>query len=57
MAYEEVGLYYPRKSMKRPILLIGDENLELKELQKMILQNTEKFDTPTYRKCSELLYF
>lgn len=39
LVYEKVTLFYPSKTFKRPIVLIGATNLGIFELRKMLIQN------------------
>jgi MAGUK p55 subfamily protein 5 len=41
--YEEVSLYYPRTSFRRPVVLIGPPNIGRHELRQRLLQDSERF--------------
>lgn len=41
--YEEVSLYYPRTSFKRPVVLIGPPNIGRHELRQRLMQESERF--------------
>lgn len=43
VTYEEVGLYYPRANIKRPIVLIGPTNIGRHELRQRLMMDTERF--------------
>ncbi|XP_011308299.1 uncharacterized protein sdt isoform X2 [Fopius arisanus] len=43
LTYEEVALYYPRASHKRPIVLIGPPNIGRHELRQRLMQDSERF--------------
>ncbi|XP_022112760.2 protein PALS1 isoform X3 [Pieris rapae] len=43
LTYEEVGLYYPRASHKRPIVLIGPPNIGRHELRQRLMEDTARF--------------
>ena len=43
LTYEEVSLYYPRANIKRPIVLIGPNNIGRQELRQRLMQDTERF--------------
>ncbi|XP_044006522.1 putative uncharacterized protein DDB_G0277255 isoform X3 [Aphidius gifuensis] len=43
LTYEEVALYYPRASHKRPVVLIGPPNIGRHELRQRLMQDSERF--------------
>ncbi|XP_060804197.1 protein PALS1 isoform X2 [Amyelois transitella] len=43
LTYEEVGLYYPRASHKRPIVLIGPPNIGRHELRQRLMEDSSRF--------------
>lgn len=43
LTYEEVALYYPRSSHKRPIVLIGPPNIGRHELRQRLMADSERF--------------
>ncbi|XP_053608993.1 uncharacterized protein sdt isoform X1 [Plodia interpunctella] len=43
LTYEEVGLYYPRASQKRPIVLIGPPNIGRHELRQRLMEDSSRF--------------
>lgn len=43
LTYEEVALYYPRASHKRPIVLIGPPNIGRHELRQRLMADSERF--------------
>ncbi|XP_050663594.1 protein PALS1 isoform X2 [Leptidea sinapis] len=43
LTYEEVALYYPRASHKRPIVLIGPPNIGRHELRQRLMEDTARF--------------
>ncbi|XP_077295959.1 MAGUK p55 family member stardust isoform X3 [Arctopsyche grandis] len=43
LTYEEVGLYYPRASHKRPIVLIGPPNIGRHELRQRLMEDSQRF--------------
>ncbi|XP_063538298.1 protein PALS1 isoform X5 [Cydia strobilella] len=43
LTYEEVALYYPRASHKRPIVLIGPPNIGRHELRQRLMEDSERF--------------
>ncbi|XP_048483342.1 protein PALS1 isoform X3 [Plutella xylostella] len=43
LTYEEVALYYPRASSKRPIVLIGPPNIGRHELRQRLMEDNERF--------------
>ncbi|KAK0157672.1 hypothetical protein PV328_011382 [Microctonus aethiopoides] len=43
LTYEEVGLYYPSSSHKRPVVLIGPPNIGRHELRQRLMQDSERF--------------
>lgn len=45
LVYEKVSLLYPSKTFKRPIILIGANNLGIFELKKLLIQNDERLTT------------
>lgn len=54
LTYEEVGLYYPSSSHKRPVVLIGPPNIGRHELRQRLMQDSERFAAAIPRK---FLYF
>ncbi|XP_017148657.1 uncharacterized protein LOC108159648 isoform X6 [Drosophila miranda] len=43
LTYEEVALYYPRATHKRPIVLIGPPNIGRHELRQRLMADSERF--------------
>ncbi|KAL5275153.1 MPP5 family protein [Megaselia abdita] len=43
LTYEEVALYYPRDTHKRPIVLIGPPNIGRHELRQRLMADSERF--------------
>ncbi|XP_052742033.1 protein PALS1 isoform X6 [Bicyclus anynana] len=43
LTYEEVALYYPRASSKRPIVLIGPPNIGRHELRQRLMEDSSRF--------------
>jgi MAGUK p55 subfamily protein 5 len=43
LTYEEVALYYPRSSHKRPIVLIGPPNIGRHELRQRLMADSDRF--------------
>lgn len=43
LTYEEVTLYYPRASHKRPIVLIGPPNIGRHELRQRLMADSDRF--------------
>lgn len=43
LTYEEVSLYYPRASHKRPIVLIGPPNIGRHELRQRLMADSDRF--------------
>ncbi|KAJ0176301.1 hypothetical protein K1T71_008475 [Dendrolimus kikuchii] len=43
LTYEEVALYYPRASHKRPIVLIGPPNIGRHELRQRLMEDSTRF--------------
>ncbi|XP_075977429.1 MAGUK p55 family member stardust isoform X3 [Anticarsia gemmatalis] len=43
LTYEEVALYYPRASLKRPIVLIGPPNIGRHELRQRLMEDSSRF--------------
>ncbi|XP_055386918.1 protein PALS1-like [Condylostylus longicornis] len=43
LTYEEVGLYYPRATHKRPIVLIGPPNIGRHELAQRLMSDLDRF--------------
>lgn len=43
LTYEEVTLYYPRASHKRPIVLIGPPNIGRHELRQRLMNDSDRF--------------
>ncbi|XP_031626872.1 uncharacterized protein LOC116343112 isoform X4 [Contarinia nasturtii] len=43
LTYEEVALYYPRASHKRPIVLIGPPNIGRHELRQRLMADSDRF--------------
>lgn len=50
LTYEEVSLYYPRKSHRRPVVLIGPPNIGRHELRQRLMQDSERFAAAIPRK-------
>lgn len=48
--YEEVALYYPRTSFKRPVVLIGPPNIGRHELRQRLMQESDRFAAAVPRK-------
>lgn len=49
LTYEEVALYYPRGSHKRPIVLIGPPNIGRHELRQRLMADSERFSAAVPR--------
>lgn len=43
LTYEEVALYYPRASQRRPIVLIGPPNIGRHELRQRLMEDSARF--------------
>ena len=43
VVYEEVSLYYPKPSRKRPIVLIGPPNIGRHELRQRLMRDAARF--------------
>jgi MAGUK p55 subfamily member 5 len=52
LTYEEVTLYYPRASHKRPIVLIGPPNIGRHELRQRLMADSDRFAAAVPRKFS-----
>jgi MAGUK p55 subfamily protein 5 len=50
LTYEEVILYYPRASHKRPIVLIGPPNIGRHELRQRLMADSDRFAAAVPRK-------
>lgn len=50
LTYEEVTLYYPRASHKRPIVLIGPPNIGRHELRQRLMSDSDRFAAAIPRK-------
>lgn len=50
LTYEEVALYYPRESHKRPIVLIGPPNIGRHELRQRLIADSDRFAAAVPRK-------
>lgn len=50
LTYEEVTLYYPRSSHKRPIVLIGPPNIGRHELRQRLMADSDRFAAAVPRK-------
>lgn len=50
LTYEEVTLYYPRASHKRPIVLIGPPNIGRHELRQRLMADSDRFAAAVPRK-------
>lgn len=50
LTYEEVALYYPRASHKRPIVLIGPPNIGRHELRQRLMTDSDRFAAAVPRK-------
>lgn len=50
LTYEEVVLYYPRSSHKRPIVLIGPPNIGRHELRQRLMADSDRFAAAIPRK-------
>lgn len=50
LTYEEVSLYYPRASHKRPIVLIGPPNIGRHELRQRLMADSDRFAAAVPRK-------
>jgi MAGUK p55 subfamily member 5 len=50
LTYEEVTLYYPRASHKRPIVLIGPPNIGRHELRQRLMADSDRFAAAIPRK-------
>ena len=48
--YEEMSLYYPQSSQKRPLILVGPPSIGRHELRQRLLDDTSKFAAPVPRK-------
>ena len=51
--YEEMALYYPQSSQKRPLILVGPPSIGRHELRQRLLDDTVKFAAPIPRKLTE----
>jgi len=54
--YEEVALYYPRSSFKRPVVLIGPPNIGRHELRQRLMLESERFAAAVPRKCRKMSF-
>lgn len=52
LTYEEVTLYYPRASHKRPIVLIGPPNIGRHELRQRLMADSDRFAAAIPRKAN-----
>ena len=43
VVYEEVAMYYPRPTRKRPVVLIGPPNIGRHELRQKLMADTARF--------------
>ncbi|XP_046981287.1 protein PALS1-like [Schistocerca americana] len=43
LTYEEVALYYPRTTHRRPVVLIGPPNIGRHELRQRLMEDSERF--------------
>lgn len=50
LTYEEVALYYPRDTHKRPIVLIGPPNIGRHELRQRLMADSDRFAAAVPRK-------
>lgn len=50
LTYEEVALYYPRATHKRPIVLIGPPNIGRHELRQRLMADSDRFSAAVPRK-------
>lgn len=57
LTYEEVALYYPRASHKRPIVLIGPPNIGRHELRQRLMTDSDRFAAAVPRKFYLLSHF
>lgn len=57
LTYEEVALYYPRASHKRPIVLIGPPNIGRHELRQRLMADSDRFAAAVPRKKRFLFFF
>lgn len=55
LTYEEVALYYPRASHKRPIVLIGPPNIGRHELRQRLMADSDRFAAAVPRKKNYIL--
>lgn len=55
LTYEEVALYYPRASYKRPIVLIGPPNIGRHELRQRLMADS-RFAAAVPRKISKFIF-
>lgn len=53
LTYEEVALYYPRASHKRPIVLIGPPNIGRHELRQRLMADSDRFAAAVPRKAKK----
>lgn len=50
LTYEEVAMYYPRESHRRPIVLIGPPNIGRHELRQRLMADSDRFAAAVPRK-------
>lgn len=55
LTYEEVSMYYPRASHKRPIVLIGPPNIGRHELRQRLMADSDRFAAAVPRKSTNLI--
>ncbi len=55
--YEEVALYYPRTSFKRPVVLIGPPNIGRHELRQRLMQESDRFAAAVPRKLQKKIVY
>lgn len=55
LSYEEVTLYFPQEDKKRPVVLIGPQNIGRHELRQRLMESDiSKYAAAIPRKCSLL---
>ena len=50
--YEEMSLYYPQSSQRRPLVLVGPPSIGRHELRQRLLDDTARFAAPIPREYS-----
>ena len=52
--YEEMSLYYPQSSQRRPLVLVGPPSIGRHELRQRLLDDTARFAAPIPREYSSM---